>query len=279
MGRAIVLRLLEEGAQVVFGDLNEITSQETIKAAEAGGLNDNLRFALADVAEEADVKAMVDLALSQFGRLDCMVNNAGVGGVIGPLTETPVEDWDYTMNALLRSVFLGIKHAGQIMKQQGGGGAMVNTASVAGLSGGSGPQAYSAAKAGVINLTRSAALELAPYRIRVNAICPGAILTPLAIRGGGDPEERAHAFAKLQPMPITGRPSHIAAAVLFLASDEAEFITGEALVVDGGLTARGPGLIVRPDRPPPWEGAAGVNRGSTGLESTAHVAGSPDAPR
>jgi NAD(P)-dependent dehydrogenase (short-subunit alcohol dehydrogenase family) len=151
------------------------------------------------VAEEDDVIAMLDHAVERFGHLDIVFNNAGVGGAIGPLTETSTEDWDYTFDVLAKGVFLGIKHAARILRRQGGGGSIINTASIAGLSGDGGPLVYSAAKAAVVNLTMSAAVELAPDLIRVNAICPGFIATPLA--DNGDPEGTRVVFAKSQPWP------------------------------------------------------------------------------
>jgi NAD(P)-dependent dehydrogenase (short-subunit alcohol dehydrogenase family) len=170
---------------------------------------------------------------------------------------------------LVRSVFLGIKHGARAMKRQGQGGSIINTASVAGLSGGSGPLCYSACKAAVINLTRSAATELAPDKIRVNAICPGAILTPLVHRGS--PDAVRPRLAGLQPWPEVGEPEHIAGAALFLASDDARFVTGEPLVVDGGLTAAGPNLISRMREGQGQtnasvfaSGMTGVDKGSTG---------------
>src|SRR5206468_8728449 len=158
------------------------------------------------------------------------------------------------------------KHGARAMKRLGREGSIISTASVAGLSGGAGPQAYSAAKAAVINLTRAAAIELASDRIRVNAICPGGILTPLLHRG--DEESTRERLEKLQPWPEHGSGDHIAGAALFLASDDARFVTGEALVVDGGLTAAGPQLWRRLTTG--IEGQAGsiVNRGSTGEPTT-----------
>ena len=219
---------------------------------------------------------MVQLAVDEFGGLDIVFNNAGVGGAFGPVTRMEVEDWDYTFAVLVRGVFLGIKHGAAAMQTAGGGGSIINTASVAGLSGGGGPLAYSAAKAAVVNLTRAAAVELAPDRIRVNAICPGVILTPLAL-GRADPAAAADRFAQLQPWPEHGTGDDIAGAALFLAGDDSRFVTGEALVVDGGLTALGPGLS-RQLRIDSAHGAVGVNRGTTGqgatvryrIERTAH---------
>ncbi len=241
MGRATVERFLEEGASVVAADLNEAKGAELVAARAQAGDGKRLRFLRADVAEEADVARLIDAALAELGRLDVMFNNAGVGGAFGPITETSVEAWDETFAIDTRSVFLGIKHAARAMIAAGRGGSIINTASVAALSGGAGAQAYSAAKAAVASITQSTALELAPHRIRVNAICPGAIYTPL-MHGGN--EAAADEWVKrIQPWPDRGEPRHIAGAALFLASDDAEFVSGHLLVVDGALTAAGPRLI------------------------------------
>ena len=267
MGKDTVMRFLAEGARVVVADFNELTGAELMQRASAQGFADSIRFIKTDVAQEADIENMFDLAIREFGRLDIVFNNAGVGGAIGPLTETTTEAWDYTMDVLAKGVFLGIKHAARHMRAQGSGGVIINTASIAGLSGDAGPLVYSAAKAAVISLTQSAAVELAADRIRVNAICPGFIATPLAA-GGSAPEAIEARFAKAQPWPEFGKGDHIAGAALFLASDDAAFITGEKLVVDGGITAAGPEL----SRHFPQVSARnarvhGVTKGSTGAAS------------
>ncbi|HYC24014.1 MAG TPA: glucose 1-dehydrogenase [Candidatus Bathyarchaeia archaeon] len=267
IGRATVLRFLEEGASVVFADLNQANAAETLDLAGRQGKQARIDFVLADVAEESQVEAAVERTVARFGRLDCVFNNAGVAGAFGPITEIAVEDWDYTFAVLVRGVFLGMKHGARVMKKQRQGGAILSTASIAGLGGGDGPQAYSAAKAAVINLTRAVAIELAPERIRVNAICPGAILTPLLHRGS--PEAIQPVLEKLQPWPEAGRPEHIAAAALFLASDDARFVTGEALVVDGGLTAMGGNAAQALGQGEMFRMAAGVDRGTTGLMPSA----------
>ena len=265
MGRDSVLRFLREGALVVFGDFNEATAAETMAAIEAEGLAANAAFLRCDVTKEADVEALVKLASSRFGRLDCMFNNAGVGGAFGPITEVLVEDWDYTFAVLTRGVFLGVKHAGRVMQAQGEGGVILNTASIAGMGGGAGPSAYSAAKAAVVNLTRCAAGEFAHLAIRVNAIAPGTIRTPLFHAGR---PEKMEALAKAKtPWPRLGEPGDISALAAYLASDEAEFITGQTIVIDGGALAIGPdfwgygpeGTFMR---------KSGVNRGSTGEGQT-----------
>jgi NAD(P)-dependent dehydrogenase (short-subunit alcohol dehydrogenase family) len=265
IGRATLLRFLNEDARVVAADFNEATSEEALQLARQAGRGDAVRFLRTDVAREGDVEAAINLAVSAFGRLDCVFNNAGVAGAFGPITHISAEDWDYTFAVLVRGVFFGIKHAARAMKAQGSGGSIINTASVAGLSGGDGPQAYSASKAAVINLTRAVAVELAPEKIRVNAICPGGILTPLLHRGS--PELIEPFLQQMQPWPEPGQPDDIAAAALFLASDDARFVTGEALVVDGGLTAAGGNALRTLGQGQGFMQSVGVDRGTTGLES------------
>jgi len=263
MGRATVHRFLHEGARVVVADYNAETGAALMAELEGQGYEESVSFLRTDVAVEDDVEAMLNHAVDCFGSLDILFNNAGVGGAIGPLTETSTEDWDYTFDVLAKGVFLGIKHAARIMRGAGHGGSIINTASIAGLSGDGGPLVYSAAKAAVINLTQSAAVELAPDLIRVNAICPGFIATPLA--EGRDPDRTRKAFEKAQPWPEHGTGDHIAGAALFLASDDALFVTGEKLVVDGGLTAAGPKLSVNfPHGSARNASVSGITRGSTG---------------
>ena len=264
MGRATALRFLDEGAKVVIADFNMATGADTVAEATARGYGDAVRFLRTDVAIEADIEAMMRCALESFGSLDVVFNNAGVGGAIGPLTETTVEDWDYTFGVLARGVFLGIKHAARVMQSQGRGGAIINTASIAGLSGDAGPLAYSAAKAAVISMTMAAAVELAPDRIRVNAICPGFIATPLAA-AGGSVDALENSFARAQPWPESGSGDHIAGVALFLASDDARFVTGEKIIVDGGLTAAGPELSRKfPKTSGRHSRYSGITKGSTG---------------
>ncbi|MEO2182591.1 MAG: SDR family oxidoreductase [bacterium] len=263
MGLSTVIRFLEEGASVVIADFNETTGVAAVEQANRLGYEGAVSFIKTDVASEPDIVAMLDEAVSLFGRLDILFNNAGVGGAIGPLTETTTEDWDYTFDVLAKGVFLGLKHGARHMQAQGHGGSIINTASIAGLSGDAGPLVYSAAKAAVISMSKAAAVELAEYRIRVNAICPGFIATPLA--DGGKPEATRKSFAKSQPWPDYGRGEHIAGAALFLASSDAEFVTGEYLVVDGGLTAAGPELSRKfPKISASNSNFSGVTKGSTG---------------
>ena len=235
MGKAAALLFAKEGAHVVLADLNSPGGEATAQEASAAG--PKCVFQRTDVSLEADIAALVARALSEFGRLDVMFNNAGIGGAIGSIEGIAVEDWDRTQAVCLRGVFLGIKHAIAPMRAQGGG-AIVSTASIAGIDGYPNLHAYCAAKAGVVNLTRSASIELAADKIRVNAIAPGGVSTPI-IGGGANFNKAAidAALTNAQPLPMAGQPEDIAQAALFLASDAARFITGHTLVVDGGATA------------------------------------------
>ena len=265
MGRATVMRFLADGAKVVVADLNETNGAETLAVAKANGHGDRVAFIRCDVAKEADMAATVALAESRFGTLDIAYLNAGVGGAFGPIAETSVEDWDYTFAVLTRSVFLGMKHASLAMKKHGPngekrGGVILVTASIAGMVGGGGSHAYSAAKAGVISLIENVAAELGPDRIRVVGIAPGVISTPLVHRGRPDKYEKQ--FSQ-QPWPDRGEPDVIADVASFLVSDEARFITGETVKVDGGLLAQGVALWgTGADNA--FMKSAGVNRGTTG---------------
>ena len=262
IGRTAALTFLRESARVVIGDLNEAGLAETVALARAQGHADRLAALGGDVSAEPHVAGLVDLAVERFQGLDCIFNNAGVGGAFGPIGETTAEEWDFTFAVLVRGVFLGIKHASNRMKAQGRGGSIINTASVAGIGGGAGPHAYSAAKAAVANLTRSVSTELAAHRIRVNAIAPGMIRTPLAT---GHREEAWDRLVRAkQPWPEPGLPQHIADTALFLAGEESRFITGQVIVVDGGLTAQGPDLFGH-DESSRMLRKAGLNTGSTGL--------------
>lgn len=233
MGLATAERFIDEGASVVIADFNAENG-----AAAAERLGERCRFTKCDVAVEDDVAAAIALATDAFGKLDIVFNNAGVGGAFGPITEIRADDWDETFAILTKGVFLGIKHAARVMIEQGHGGSIINTASIAGMGGGAGPQAYSAAKAAVINLTSTTAVELAPHSIRVNAIRPGLIFTPLM--HSGDEEDAERVMNEFQPLKRRGEGADIAGAALFLASDDAAFVSGESITVDGALMASGP---------------------------------------
>jgi NAD(P)-dependent dehydrogenase (short-subunit alcohol dehydrogenase family) len=237
IGAATARRFVAEGARVVVADL-----QLDLASVTAGELGDSAVAVRVDVTTEADVAGAIDLAVDRFGRLDVMVNNAGIVGVVGPIAETPMDDYDRTMAILLRGVFVGIKHAARVMVPQGSG-VILTTSSVGGLVGGRGPHVYSAAKAGVLGLTRSAAAELRHHGIRVNAIVPGSVWTPLLSEALLDDRHgSADEAAAVSGDPPFGRyatAEDIAAAAAYLASEDGSYVTGEALVIDGGLTHAG----------------------------------------
>jgi NAD(P)-dependent dehydrogenase (short-subunit alcohol dehydrogenase family) len=269
MGRSTVIRFLKEGAKVVIADYNAASGAETLAEITGLGYKDSAHFIKTDVASELDIKAMVECAVDNFGRVDIMFNNAGVGGVVGPVWDLQVEEWDYTFDVLVKGVFLGIKHAAKVMRTQGDGGVIINTASVAGLSGGCGPLSYSAAKAAVVNLTKAAAVQLAPDRIRVNAICPGFILTGLTHTKHESLEEAGKRMDSTQPFPDHGTGEDIAGTALFLATEDSRFVNGEAIVVDGALTAIGPDMWQRWGVPYERDMTRNVvNKGTTGDKNT-----------
>lgn len=244
IGAATARRFVEEGARVLIADL-----QGDVGDAVAHELGANAASVRCNVVSEEDVAFAVSEAVRRWGRLDVMFNNAGFGGISGPLEQTTVDEYDVTMNVLLRSVFLGTKHAAPHLRAAGGG-SIINTASVCAFEAGIGNQLYSVAKAGVVMMTKTAALELAEDGIRVNAVCPGYITTPLAAGRptGSNSAERVEvgldrlreANRNNQPVPRAGEPLDIANMVVFLASDESTFVTGQAMVVDGGLLAGKP---------------------------------------
>lgn len=234
IGAATVERFVAEGAKVLVADL------DTDKAdALVGRLGSSTAFLRTDVSKEGDVAAMVSEAVDRFGRLDVLFNNAGFGGALGPIAQTSVDDYDLTFDVLLKSVFLGVKYAAPILMEQGSG-SVINTASVAGLRSGYAPHLYSVAKAAVIAMTKTFALELADGHVRCNAICPGFIATPLAF---GRPDATDEQIDKMrvrsegaQPLGRVGEPSDIANMALFLASDESIWVTGQEFAVDGGFS-------------------------------------------
>jgi NAD(P)-dependent dehydrogenase (short-subunit alcohol dehydrogenase family) len=239
IGEATVRLFTGEGARVVIADVQDDRGQRL-----AGELGSRTVYAHTDVRQEAQIQAAMGEAVSRFGRLDCLFNNAGAAGVTGGIEEISAGGFDETMALLARAVVLGMKHAAPVMRRQRSG-SIVSTASVAGLRAGFGPHVYSAAKAAVIQLTKSVAMELAEDGVRVNCICPGGIATPIFGTSLGLTPEAADqsvtlmksALTSLHPIGRSGLPDDIAHAALWLASDDSSFVTGHALVVDGGLTA------------------------------------------
>ncbi len=251
IGAATVRLFAEEGARVLIAD-----TQPERGEALASELGDAVVFRKVDVTREEDLQTAVEEVMKRWDRLDCIYNNAGFGGALGSIETTTVEEFDITFDVLLKGVFLGIKHAAPAMRATGGG-SIISTASVAGLKTGESPHLYSVAKAAVIHLTRSVALELGAHGIRVNCICPGIVATPLAAGRANASDESlkklADGLARTQAMGRVGQPEDIARAALWLASDDSEWVTGHAQVVDGGAYAGRPwsrqGDWITADRP------------------------------
>lgn len=235
IGEATVRLFVEEGARVVIADMQRERGQ-----ALAGEIGDAATFVACEVRQEDQVKAAVDAAVSRWGRLDCMFNNAGFGGALGLFEDIPAEEFDMTFDVLVKGVFLGMKHAVPVMRTQNGG-SIINTGSIAGVAAGRGPLVYSAAKAAVIHMTKVAAMPYGEANIRVNCICPGYIPTPLSTNAVGKPDEvvaeRSAHYAERQPIPRAGRAGDIAQMALFLASDRSSFVNGQAIVVDGAAAS------------------------------------------
>jgi NAD(P)-dependent dehydrogenase (short-subunit alcohol dehydrogenase family) len=234
LGAATARRFVLEGARVVIADVQEEAGKEL--AAELGSAS---CFLPTDVTDEASVAAAVDTAVAEFGRLDVMFNNAGIIGAVGPIAALRPADYELTVAVNLTGVVLGMKHAARVMVPQGSG-VILSTTSPAAVAGGLGAHIYSATKAAVIGLTRSVAAELRPMGIRVNAIMPGATVTAMTadlVAGDHRALDRAHELMAANALtPRPGVPDDIAAAALYLASDDAAFVTGSVLQVDGGLS-------------------------------------------
>jgi len=236
IGRATANLFAKEGAKVVVADIESSLGKETVE--EISENRGTAVQAMVDVSKADEVRAMIKTCITSFGKLDVLFNNAGIEGPGGLLWKMKEDDWNRVMDVNLKSVFLGCKYAIPHMKRTKG--SIINTASELGLVGSTSRPAYSASKGGIIALTRSLALQCAPYGIRVNCICPGATETPLLVRFVGEKQRERGLQKVTQEIPLRrlGKPIDIAYAALYLASEESSFVTGSVLVVDGGSTAQ-----------------------------------------
>jgi NAD(P)-dependent dehydrogenase (short-subunit alcohol dehydrogenase family) len=234
IGRDTAVLFAQAGAKVVVAGRREAEGKETVDLIRTAG-SDGF-FVKTDVSKGADVQSLVQKTVEKFGRLDMAFNNAGIEGRWVPLTEQSEQEWDSVININLKGTWLCMKYEIPQMLKQGGAGAIVNMSSVAGLMGAAGAGVYCASKHGVIGLTRTAALEYARSGIRVNAVCPAVIETPMADRAFADPEANKRILA-LHPIGRFGKPMEIAEAVLWLCSDKSTFMTGHYIVLDGGMLA------------------------------------------
>ena len=235
IGRATAIKFAKKGANVVVADWVEDPDQFTMKAiVEAGGKG---TFIKCDVSKDAEVKAIIVKTISTYGRLDFAFNNAGIEGLSAPTQECTEENWDRVLSVNLKGAWLCMKYEIQEMLKQGKG-AIVNTSSVAGLVAFVGIPAYVASKHAILGLTKNAALENVKAGIRVNAVCPGVIQTPMIDRFTGKNKEVEKAFANQEPIGRLGSPEEVAAAVVWLCSDAASFVTGICMPVDGGWVAQ-----------------------------------------
>jgi NAD(P)-dependent dehydrogenase (short-subunit alcohol dehydrogenase family) len=235
IGRATALLFAREGARVIVSDVNVSGAEETVAAIQKKG--GEARFIRCDVSKPTEVEALIRGAVEAFGRLDCAVNNAGISGAIGPTGDYPEEAWDRVIATNLTGVWLCMKQEIQQMLKQGGG-SIANTASVAGLVGFPMAPAYTAAKHGVVGLTKVAALEYAKANIRINAVCPGLVRTPMITDTTSKNPQIEQALIAEEPVGRMADPEEIAEALVWLCSGAASFITGAALPVDGGAVAR-----------------------------------------
>jgi NAD(P)-dependent dehydrogenase (short-subunit alcohol dehydrogenase family) len=234
IGRAAAQNFAAEGAKVVVSDVKAAGEETVALIRKAGG---EAIFIRADVSKPQDVQALVQGTVKAFGRLDAAFNNAGIEGVQAPVAELPEEAWEKVLAVNLTGVFLCMKYELQQMEKQGGG-AIVNNASILGTVAFANAAAYTTAKHGVLGLTKTAAIEVATKNIRVNAVCPGFIETPMLQRGGLLQPEARKALEALHPVHRLGRPEEVARVVTFLVSEQASFVTGHPMLVDGGYVAQ-----------------------------------------
>jgi NAD(P)-dependent dehydrogenase (short-subunit alcohol dehydrogenase family) len=234
IGRATALAFAREGARVIVAD---VTDQGRAVAQEIVAAGGTARFIQADVSDPAAVERLVAESVATYGRLDIAFNNAGIGGVMAQTADVTLEDWQRLLGINLTGVWLCMKHELAQMSAQGGG-VIINNASILGLVGFRGASAYVASKHAVLGLTKTAALEYAQQHIRVTAVCPGFVHTPLVDEGLRDDVQAQQGIAALHAMGRMGEPDEIVGAVLWLASDAASFVTGSAFVVDGGYLAQ-----------------------------------------
>ncbi|MBK7284017.1 MAG: SDR family oxidoreductase [Sphingomonadales bacterium] len=239
IGRASAKRFAAEGAKLVIGDKTEAIFETAKAIADAGGTATALQI---DAGNEADVAKLVDVAKSSYGGLDVAFANAGISGGMDGIFDAKAEDFAEILRVNLIGPWLMVKHAGKLMLEQGRGGSIICTASVAGIRSGAGGAHYSASKAGVINLIKTSAQQLSSTGIRVNAICPGLIETGMTERVFvyARENDKMDKVGRLNPLRRAGQPSEIANMALFLASDEASYVNGQAIAVDGGLSSSHP---------------------------------------
>ena len=233
IGRAAALAFARAGASVVVADVSETQNQETARMIQ--DLGGRALAVACDVSRNADIQRALNATVDRFGRLDVAFNNAGIEYTIKPAADVTEEEWNRIIDIDLRGVFLCMKHEIPLMLKQGGG-AIVNTSSGAGIKGFKGGAAYVAAKHGVVGLTKAAALDYAKSNIRINAVCPGIIDTPMMDRFSGGTAEGRQGVIAQEPVGRMGTPEEIAATVVWLCSDAASFVVGHAMVVDGGQT-------------------------------------------
>ena len=232
IGRDAAVLFAEAGAKVVVAGRRDAEGNETVDLIrKAGGVG---LFVQTDVSKARDIEALVRTSVEKFGRVDTAFNNAGIEGNWRPIVDQSEEEWDHVIDINLKGVWLCVKHEIQQMLKQGGGGTIVNMSSVAGLMGAPAAAPYCASKHGVIGLTRTAALEYAKQKIRVNAVCPAVIETPMEQRLFGEPEAHNYALS-MHPIGRLGTPREIAEAVLWLCSEKSSFMTGHYIVLDGGF--------------------------------------------